>query len=103
MRLEGPWQRLAAALSDSGDFLTPLHDQILSPTTVGLYRGDPVSYSHFLPGKGEESKRTNESNKGNHSLGRGEKYIIYAHLVGEYNPCSLLSTHCVCAWCDYAV
>ena len=37
MRPEGPWQRLAAALADSSIFYTPiiLHDQILSPTSVG--------------------------------------------------------------------
>ena len=35
MRPEGPWQRLAAALADSSLFYTPLHDRILSPTTVG--------------------------------------------------------------------
>ena len=32
MRLEGPWQRLAAALADSSLFYFPLYDRILSLT-----------------------------------------------------------------------
>ena len=42
MRLEGPWQRLAAALADSSLFYTPIHDHDLSPTTVG-YTGAILS------------------------------------------------------------
>ena len=44
MRLEGPWQRLAAALADSSAFLTPLHDQKPIPNHSGSYWGILISY-----------------------------------------------------------
>ena len=46
MRPEGPWQRLAAALSGNSSFPVPIHDRILSPTAMG-YTGQPFL---LLPG-----------------------------------------------------
>ena len=50
MRPEGPWQLLAAALTDSSAFLTsPTKDQILSPTTGDHTGATPSPSSHIRP------------------------------------------------------